>query len=142
MKKLYKKIGAVALASMIIAGGVGASRIDSHALWGSKSSVVIDQSNWNLNSLSHNAKVDADYLEDYLKHEANDIMIIVASDNKDAMNKYIKENYPDKPYLSREVAPDCFYGRNVVDIFRGAERRGEDIVKVKFSDVFVLLSKR
>lgn len=141
MKKLYKKISAVALASMIVAGGFGASRIDSHALWGSKSSVVIDQSDWDLNKLSHNAKVDVDYLEDYLKHEAGDIKIYVASDSKKDMNDYIKKNYPDQPELLRE-AVECFYGRDAVDIYRARASRGQDMVKIKFGDAFVLLSKK
>lgn len=138
MKKLHKKIGAVALASMIVAGGVGASKIDSHALWWRRPSVVIEASNWDLSKLSKNARIDADYLKDYLHHEAPNIKLLAASDNKQDLDEYISKRYPN---ISK-VYPYCFYGRQVVGISNSEKIIGKDIAKVKFGDAYVLVSQK
>lgn len=157
MKKLHKKIGAVALASMIVAGGFGASKIDSHAwsLWGSrKSSVVIDhRNNWDLKSFSKIAKDDYDWLINYyLKVERpnSGINIIAVSEDESSMNKYIKQKFGERPELVNRlsrVANSCFYGSSFVDIFNLEQSNlikqndHSGIVKIQFGSIYVLASK-
>lgn len=147
MKKLYKKIGAVALASMIVAGGVGARKIDSHALWGnSRSSVIISRSDWDLNKLSGIVKQDCDYIEDFIKHEKGDrkIELIAASGDEHALNEYIKREYANqkevKDRLLSEVAAKCFYGRQFIAILDSEKKVNHNIVKIKFGEAFILVS--
>lgn len=142
MKKIHKKIGAVALASMIVAGGFAASKVESHA-WGKSPSVVISGYNLDLNKLPHNARVDADYLIDFLKFEAKNIKVIAASNDKNALDNYIKIKYDDDSELIDrllKVPADCFYGKQVIAQCIYEKSLGNEIVKVKFSDAYVLLS--
>ena len=143
MKKLHKKIGAMALASMIVLGGVGASKIDSHALWWRRPSVVIDHNNWDLKKLSKDAFIDFDYLDsEFLK--IHDVRVVAISENKDDMDNYIKSKYAKNPELKNRLlrpAPYSFYGLQFMDMFNGEVKRGNNIVKMKFGSVYLIVSK-
>ena len=143
MKKLYKKIGAVALASMIVAGGFGANKIESHALWGRRASAIIYKDHWDVSRLSKGAQIDLDYIEDFFKYEkgSRKIDILAASDNKSDMDEYIKKEYSKKdPGLLSRVESSAFYGRHVLGILDAEKSAGHNIVKVKFGDVHLLIS--
>ena len=147
MKKLHKKIGAIAVASMVVAGGVAASGVESHAWWGRRAPVVIDHNSWDLKKLSKGARIDVDYLEDYIKHNKGkrNIEIVAASDNLYDLNEYIKRKFDEKPDLVKrlllEGGSSRFYGREVMDILNIKQREGHNIVKVKFGQAYLLISQ-
>lgn len=142
MKKLHKKIGAVALAGMIIAGGVGASKIDSHAAYSNRSAVV--DSIQDLSKLSKGALIDLDYIySEFLK--GSEFEIIAVSDNRSLMNGYINKKFSKEPDLIQRlsrVPMYAFYGRDFMDILHLNKKKGHKISHIKFGDAYLLVSSK
>lgn len=137
MKKIHKKIGAMALAGMVVAGGVAASGVSSHAASYSKGSIN------NLDRLEKRAYDEVEELLHKLGGNNNKkVGIVAVSSSEHAMFGYIKEKFPK---IKDRLLPRLGVGERISileSVLKDEMRLGKMFVHIKYDGLYFLIRLR
>ena len=141
MKNLNKKIGAIALAGMMVAGGFVASGVSAHAFEFPYPSIMEGGGEDLLNSEDKNNIKEVEEVSNKLG-----VVLLDASKYSDKMNRFLGKYFPSqKEKLSKSKGLISDNKENLEVQLRGLKSLGEDYVRLKykgFDYIFLLKSQR
>ena len=141
MKNLHKRVGAMALASMVVAGGValsgGKASASGLSFFGNLYEHEIYKGS--LKDLDPAAKADYEYIDYFLKEEGYRVMAV--SDNDRAMNQYVKEKFINRGLKNRlSEVPMGFSEKDLCLNYLKDQK--PKIVKVRFDKAILIVKKK
>lgn len=141
MKKIHKKIGAVALAGMVIAGGVAASGGSSHAVSFLNKKPEISVVNVGLEGLSKYALDSYNFIEEYVSDAG--WKIIALSESRSVMNKHIsKLRLPYKAKKRLLKLPRGYYsGEDVKSMLEQKAKEGLKRHRFELGNLQILVAR-
>ena len=143
MKKLHKKVGAMALASMVVAGGVAASGVQSHAVSFLAQKPEVSVKKEGLNALSPYARVQYNFIEDYIKDGGG--KIVKVSQSQEVMDKHISDSERFRKSVKKELLklPNGWHsGEDVKNIIKQKKSQGLRFYRFRFSVLDILVYLR
>lgn len=143
MKKIHKKIGAMALAGMVVAGGIAASGGSSHAASLISRVPQAPVSKVGLDSLSVADQCSVREAQEIVKKVSPNGIVVAVSKSSGLMDNFIKRDpFFKKPHVRKRLLKDYpvhLKNANVLEKeLRDKKKDGKKFLKCQYDDLIFL----